>query len=77
MICPACGKRNWIVLDSRQRRRGWVRTKRCNVCGNKFKTIERCAGVDDSEYNEPERKRMNIERIERLAREMCIKLESS
>ncbi|MCR5591370.1 MAG: hypothetical protein K6F73_07515 [Lachnospiraceae bacterium] len=53
--------------------------RRCSACGHKYKTVER---VDPRSFNtfkeyidsDPDRKRMNIERIKSMAKRMNIKL---
>ena len=38
--CPACGSRNWVVLDSRETKGGRRRRKRCNDCEHRWTTYE-------------------------------------
>ncbi len=82
MRCPSCGKVTQTeTCDSRDRRRtpGRSRMRRCSACGHKYKTVER---VDPRSFNtfkeyidsDPDRKRMNIERIKSMAKRMNIKL---
>lgn len=82
MRCPSCGRvAQTETCDSRDRRRTYGRShmRRCLSCGYKYKTVER---VDPRSFNtfeeyvdsDPERKRANIERIERMADRLSIKL---
>ena len=41
MKCPYCQSENNLCTNSRQRDRGRVRHRRCNNCGQTFRTVER------------------------------------
>lgn len=42
MRCPFCGSLNTIIIDSRSKNEGVMRRRRyeCNMCGERFSTME-------------------------------------
>lgn len=62
MKCPYCQSEDNLCTNSRQRDRGRVRHRRCNNCGQTFRTVERYT-VATLEAVENYRKENEHERI--------------
>ena len=75
MRCPRCGSVNLTVTDVRQRRTGWIRMRKCNECGLKFKTAEVVEDDPMSVRIRETRQERNIRQIKEQARKLGIKLQ--
>lgn len=75
MRCPRCGSVNLTVTDTRQRRAGWIRMRKCNKCGLKFKTAEVVEDDPMSVRIRETRQERNIRQIKEQARKLGIKLQ--
>lgn len=71
MQCPRCRSINQRTTDSRERFRGWVRSRMCHDCGFRFKTVE----VMAEDIQKPTKHDISVNRIKEMARKMGIKLE--
>ena len=73
MKCPKCGDTNQQgTLDSRQRFRGWIRVRQCGRCRFRYKTIEQL--LEEENTRPKPRNELNVERVQRMAADMKIKL---
>ena len=66
MKCPRCDSNQQYVVDSRERFRGVVRSRRCENCGYTFKTVEKVIPVSLQDRN--------VMRVRKMAEQMNIKL---
>ena len=81
--CPKCGSNYYKMIDSRQRRRGWVRTRECDDCGYRYRTVEILDSrgfltpqdyYEARDKAEAERNLFMTERIERMAKKLNVTL---
>lgn len=81
MKCPKCGSTQTMTKDSRYRKKskGWHRKRKCLTCGYTFRTVETVTPssfetFEDFISSNPDRMRINVERIEHMAQKLHIKL---
>lgn len=65
MRCPKCGSLNTIIIDSRSKNEGIRRRRRyeCNMCGERFSTME----VYHNVFHDMDvENRANIDKLEQI-----------
>lgn len=61
MKCPYCGKDNNIVADSRERKTGIQRKRKCQSCGGSFRTFEYIAFTKEQKRTAAKELSSNVE----------------